>query len=206
MTAQPTPSGHIPCPKCGKPNPQWRSECEDCKTLLKIPPEKDMTTPPDNQKTQSDSHMLLWATWLWILAGTVSVGMIWGRASIRTGEYTTLGVFAMPFTIGGIIGGIIARFLPRVHKWGKPVQVLSLILPILIIIPIACQVVELFALLFLSILGVLGSAYVVWIPRWISRWWEETVGAGWVVGAALALMILNTFFILVIFGLFAMGQ
>ena len=206
MTAQPTPSGHIPCPKCGKPNPQWRSECEDCKTLLKIPSEKDLTTPPDNQKTQSDSHMLLWATWLWILACTVSVGMIWGRASIPADGYATPGYFVIPFTMGGIIGGIVARLLPKVHSWGKTGQVLSLILPVLIIIPIVCQVVESGALLFLSILGVLGSAYVFWIPRWTSRKREETVGAGWVGVAELALMILNTFFILVIFGLFAMGQ
>jgi hypothetical protein len=193
MTAQSTQSDNIPCPKCGKPNPQWRSECENCKTLLRIPPEKDMTTPPDNQKTQSDSHMLLWATWLWILAGTVSIGMIWGRASIPADGYATPGVFAIPFTIGGMIGGIVARFLPRVHKWGKPVQVLSLILPILIIIPIVSQVVELGALLFLSIFGVLGSAYVLWIPRWISRLREKTK---WVVDVAVALMILNTCFIL----------
>ena len=142
--------------------------------------------------------MLLWATWLWILAGTVSVGIIGGKASIPADEYARPGYFVIPFTLGGIIGGIVARFLPYVIRWGKIGQVLSLLLPILVIVPIICQVVEVGVLLIFSISGILGSAYVVWIPKWTSRLWKATHGAWWVVVVALALVILNTFFILVI--------
>jgi hypothetical protein len=158
-----------------------------------------MTTQLDNQRMKLNSHMLLLATWLWILAGTLSVGIIGGRSVIPADEYARPWYFVIPFTLGGIIGGIIARFLHCVIKRGKIGYVLSLILPILLIISIISQVVELGVLLIFSILGILGSSYIVWIPRWTRRLWKEKNGAWWVVVFALALVVLNTFCILAIF-------
>jgi hypothetical protein len=55
-------------------------------------------------------------------------------------------------------------------------------------------------LLFWIPAGILGSAYVVWIPGWIKRLWQRSNGAWWVFIIAIVLIFLNTFAILMIIG------
>jgi hypothetical protein len=159
-----------------------------------------MATESENRGVKLNSQMLLLATWLWIFACTISVGIFGGMASVPTDRYARPGDFVISFTLGGMIGGIISvKFLPSVIRRGKIGLALSLFLPVLGIILVVSYVVELGVLFILSILGVLGSAYVVWIPRWTKRLREKTHAGCRVVAFALALGVLNTFFILVIF-------
>jgi len=169
-----------------------------------------MTTQPDDQRTKSDAIMLFLATLLWVLAGTVSVGVIWIRV---VGNISGLGYYEggfvsiLGFIVGGIIGGLIARFLPLITKWGKTGRAFVLIVPVLIISPFIFQAVfndELY-LLFLLMLGILGSLVAVWIPNWLKSLWRKFHGAWWVVVVALVSIVFTLFCILMLaFGI--MGQ
>ncbi|MCK4900287.1 MAG: hypothetical protein KAS38_16015 [Anaerolineales bacterium] len=166
---------------------------------------------PNNQRTKLESGRLLLATLLWILAGTISVGVIWANIVNISGlgYYEGGIILGLGFMFGGIFGGIFGMFITRflLIWWQKKGWVLSLILPILVISPAIFQIIlrESFFLLFLGILGILGFSYVVLIPRLIKRLWRKFHGAWWVVVVALALIILNTFCLLILmFGM--MGQ
>ena len=169
-----------------------------------------MTTQPDNQRTKLDTSILFSATLLWVLAGTVSVGVIWIRVVgniFSLGYYEGGFVSILGFIVGGILGGVIVRFLSLITKWGKPGWALVFIVPVLIISPFIFQAVfndELF-LLFLLVLGVLGASVFVWIPSWLKSLWRKFHGAWWVVAVGLALIVLSLFCILMLaFGM--MGQ
>jgi hypothetical protein len=167
-----------------------------------------MTTQPDNQTTKSDTWKLLSMNLLWVLAGTVTVGVIWMRIAghnlSRFGYYEGGFVLFSGFIVGGILGGLVTRFLPSITKSGRVGRALALIVPVLIIgLFIVWTVIndELF-LLFLLVLGVLGASVVVWIPKWIKSLWRKYQGAWWVVVVAIALIILTLFCILMLsFGL-----
>ena len=87
----------------------------------------------------------------------------------------------------------------------KKYEGLFLILPILLVL---VSLIYMFSvtpditigLLFWIPAGILGSAYVVWIPGWIKRLWQRSDGTWWVVVIAIVLIILNTFAILMIIG------
>lgn len=170
-----------------------------------------MTTQPDNQRSRSDIWKVLSINLLWVLAGTVFVGVIWMRIAgnniSRFGYYEGGFVLFSGFIVGGILGGIMTRFLPSITKWGKSGWTLAYIVPVLIIGPFISWAViidELF-LLFLLVLGILGSSVVVWIPNWIKSLWRKYQGAWWVVVLALVVIVLILFCILMLsFGL--MGQ
>jgi len=169
-----------------------------------------MTTQPDNRRTRSDTIMFFSATLLWVLASTVSVGVIWIRIF---GNISGLGYYGggfvsiLGFIGGGIVGGFITRFLSLFTKWGKTGWALVLVVPVLIISPFIFQAFfndELY-LLFLLVLGVLGASVVVWIPNWLRSLWRKYHGAWWVVVVALVSIVFTLFCILMLaFGM--MGQ
>ena len=169
-----------------------------------------MTTQPDDQRTKSDALMLFLATLLWVLAGTVSMGVIWIRV---VGSISGLGYYEggfvsiFEFIVGGILGGLITRFLSLITEWGRTGWAFVLLVPILIIGPFIFQAVfndELY-LLFLLVLGVLGASVFIWIPNWIKSLWRKFHGAWWVVVVALVSIVFTLFCILMLaFGI--MGQ
>ena len=169
-----------------------------------------MVTYPDNQSSKSDTWKLLLINLLWVLAGTVSVGMIWSRIARNIsglGYYEGGFVLFSGFIVGGILGGLLTRFLPSKPKWGKTGRVLAFIVPVLNIGPfiIWTFISDEQFLLFLLVLGVLGAAVVVWIPNWIKSLWRKNQGAWWVIAVAFVMIILTLFCILMLsFGL--MGQ
>jgi len=159
--------------------------------------EKSMTTQPDNQRMKSNSRMLLLATWLWILAGTFSGGAI----GLSVANDSGIVFVSIGFTLGGIFGGFITRFLPIVIGWQKKGWALSLIFPILVLAIILFSQFELDefpVLLIWMTSGILGSSYFVWIPKWIKLLRQSSRSAWRAVVLPLVLIILNTCFISVI--------
>jgi len=162
-----------------------------------------MSTESNKQVTTSNSDTHIWATWLWIFTG-VFVGVMIGVRNFKD-EYYMISMVSMCAAPGGLIGGLISKFLPSGDKWQKKSELLFLILPILLI---SVSLIAIFliaptiaiGLLFWIPAGILGSSFVVWIPRWIKILWLKTNGAWWVVVIAVALIVLNTFAILVIIG------
>ena len=162
-----------------------------------------MSTKSNQQGTTSYSDMHSWATWLWIFAG-ILVGAMIGVTIVKD-EYYMILMVSLYSTPGGLLGGLITKFLPTGEKWQKKSSSLFLILPVLLVL---VSLISMFGitsniaigLLFWIPAGILGSAYVVWIPRWIKLLWQKSNGAWWVVVIAIALILINTFGILVIIG------
>jgi len=161
-----------------------------------------MTNQTDNQNAKLNSRILLAATWLWILAGTLSVGLVLSSIvnvnTSKLGYYESGYVLGLGFILGGIVGGFLTRLLPRVIKWQKTGWILSLILPILLISLFLFKnpVLGSIYVVFFVLLGLLGSAYVVWIPRLIKRLRGKFQKARWVVVVAVGLILTNTICIL----------
>ena len=163
-----------------------------------------MSTQSNNQSTTSFSDMHIWATWLWIFTG-IFVGALIGVMVVKD-TYYMIFMVSLYATSGGLIGGLITKVLPTRKKRRKKYELLFLILPILLIL---VSLITMFrvtpdfaiGLLFWIPTGILGSAYVVWIPGWIKRLWQRSNGAWWVVVIAIVLIILNTFAILMIIGM-----
>ena len=163
-----------------------------------------MTTKPENQRSRSDTWKLLTINLLWVLTGTVSVGVIWMRIAgnniSRFGYYEGGFVLFSGFIVGGILGGVFTRLLPAITKRGKTDWAFAIIVPVLIIGPFVIQAFikdELF-LLFLLVLGILGASVTIWIPNWIKSMWRKYQGAWWVVVVALVVIVLTLFCILIL--------
>jgi len=151
---------------------------------------------------KSNSCTLVLATWLWILAGTLSGGVVgFCIADDRGMIFISIG-----FILGGMFGGFIARFLPTVIGWQKKGWTfLALILPFVLSVMVLLSQYELDAivdeypvLLIWTASGILGSAFFVWIPKWIKRLRQDAGSALRAVVLPLVLIIVNTCFIFVV--------
>ena len=151
---------------------------------------------------KSNSRALLLATWLWILAGT----FIGGAIGIQIAQEGGIVFISIGFILGGMFGGFIARLLPTViDRQKKGWTFLVLTIPVVLSVMILLIQFELDSildkypvLLIWTASGILGSAYFVWIPKWIKRLRQDANSTWRAVVLPLVLIIVNTCFILVV--------